>query len=90
MGPFCHDGDFRRGIPDLASDRGLDHCGVGEVSADSIHSGSCSWRITPEPASLPFLSPLQPDQRPHWLTPDVILILFLPALVFEGSARPFA
>jgi len=39
---------------------------------------------------LPFLSPLQPDQRPHWLTPDVILILFLPALVFEGSARPFA
>jgi len=49
MGPFCHDGDFRRGIPDLASDRGLDHCGLGEVSADSLHSGSCSWRITPEP-----------------------------------------
>jgi hypothetical protein len=42
---------------------------------------------------LPFLSPLQPDQRPHWLTPDVILILFLPAPVFEGrrqdsGARP--
>ena len=36
---------------------------------------------------LPFLSPLQPDQRPHWLTPDVILILFLPALVFEGSIK---
>ena len=36
---------------------------------------------------LPFLSPLQPDQRPHWLTPDVILILFLPALVFEGSVK---
>ena len=36
---------------------------------------------------LPFLSPLQPDQRPHWLTPDVILILFLPALVFEGSLK---
>lgn len=36
---------------------------------------------------LPFLSPLQPDQRPNWLTPDVILILFLPALVFEGSVK---
>lgn len=36
---------------------------------------------------LPFLSPLQPDQRPHWLTPDVILILFLPTLVFEGSVK---
>lgn len=36
---------------------------------------------------LPFLSPLQPDQRPHWLTSDVILILFLPALVFEGSIK---
>ena len=36
---------------------------------------------------LPFLSPLQSDQRPHWLTPDVILILFLPALVFEGSVK---
>jgi len=36
---------------------------------------------------LPFLSPLQPGQRPNWLTPDVILILFLPALVFEGSIK---
>ena len=36
---------------------------------------------------LPFLSPLQPDQRPHWLTRDVILILFQPALVFEGSVK---
>src|SRR5437016_3653124 len=36
---------------------------------------------------LPFLSPLQPGQRPNWLTPDVILILFLPALVFEGSVK---
>jgi Na+:H+ antiporter len=33
------------------------------------------------------LSPLQPTQRPNWLTPDVILILFLPALVFEGSVK---
>ncbi len=31
---------------------------------------------------LPQLSPLDPSQRPDWLTPDVILILFLPALVF--------
>jgi monovalent cation:H+ antiporter, CPA1 family len=36
---------------------------------------------------LPQLSPLDPTQRPDWLTPDVILILFLPALVFEGSLK---
>jgi CPA1 family monovalent cation:H+ antiporter len=36
---------------------------------------------------LPLLSPLQPGRRPDWLTPDVILILFLPALVFEGSVK---
>jgi len=34
-----------------------------------------------------LLSPLQPNQRPDWLTPDVILILFLPALVFEDSIK---
>ena len=32
---------------------------------------------------LPYLSPLAPGQRPDWLTPNVILILFLPALVCE-------
>ena len=36
---------------------------------------------------LPHLSPLVPGQRPDWLTPDVILFLFLPALVFEGSLK---
>src|SRR5712664_3259607 len=36
---------------------------------------------------LPILSPLQPGHRPDWLTPDVILILFLPALAFEGSVK---
>jgi monovalent cation:H+ antiporter, CPA1 family len=36
---------------------------------------------------LPRLSPLDPAQRPDWLTPDVILIVFLPALVFEGSVK---
>ena len=36
---------------------------------------------------VPLLSPLQPGQRPDWLTPDVILILFLPALIFEASVR---
>ncbi len=36
---------------------------------------------------LTILSPLQPGNRPVWLTPDVILILFLPALVFEGSIK---
>lgn len=37
--------------------------------------------------NLRVLSPLQPGQRPDWLTPDVILILFLPALIFEGSVK---
>ncbi len=36
---------------------------------------------------LPRVSPLDPGQRPDWLTPDVILIVFLPALVFEGSVK---
>ena len=36
---------------------------------------------------LPHLSPLVPGQEPDWLTPDVILFLFLPALVFEGSLK---
>jgi len=36
---------------------------------------------------IPLLSPLQSGNRPDWLTPDVILILFLPALVFEGGVK---
>lgn len=36
---------------------------------------------------LPHLSPLDLGQRPDWLTPDVILIVFLPALVFEGGVK---
>jgi CPA1 family monovalent cation:H+ antiporter len=36
---------------------------------------------------LPNLSPLEPGNRPHWLTSEIILILFLPALVFEGSVK---
>jgi len=36
---------------------------------------------------LPILSPLQAGHRPEWLTPDVILILFLPALIFEASVK---
>jgi len=36
---------------------------------------------------IPMLSPLQTGHRPDWLTPDMILILFLPALVFEGSVK---
>src|SRR3979411_1549417 len=38
-------------------------------------------------AQLPILSPLQPYHRPEWLTSDVILIVFLPPLVFEGSVK---
>src|SRR5260370_2381996 len=36
---------------------------------------------------LPALAPLHQGNRPDWLTPDVILTLFLPALLFEGSLR---
>jgi CPA1 family monovalent cation:H+ antiporter len=36
---------------------------------------------------LPILSPLQQGSPAHWLTPDLILILFLPALIFEGSIK---
>jgi CPA1 family monovalent cation:H+ antiporter len=36
---------------------------------------------------LPILSPLQLGSPAHWLTPDLILILFLPALIFEGSIK---
>jgi CPA1 family monovalent cation:H+ antiporter len=36
---------------------------------------------------LPTLAPLHQGHRPVWLTPDVILILFLPALLFEGSLK---
>ena len=36
---------------------------------------------------LPHLSPLDLGQRPDWFTPDVILIVFLPALVFEGGVK---
>ena len=52
-----------------------------------LHRRIGSWGIAPEPASFAVSSPLQSDQRPHWLTPDVILILFLPPLVFEGSGK---
>jgi monovalent cation:H+ antiporter, CPA1 family len=36
---------------------------------------------------LPVLAPLRQGNRPDWLTPDVILTLFLPALLFEGSLK---
>lgn len=40
--------------------------------------------------ALPFpmvASAYQSAQRPNWLTPEVILIFFLPALLFEGSLK---
>jgi monovalent cation:H+ antiporter, CPA1 family len=36
---------------------------------------------------LPALAPLHRGNRPDWLTPDIILTLFLPALLFEGSLK---
>jgi len=37
--------------------------------------------------SHPLLNRFYAGQRPDWLTPEVILFLFLPALLFEGSLR---
>jgi Na+:H+ antiporter len=36
---------------------------------------------------LPILQTIYQVHRPDWLTPDVILIFFLPALLFEGSLK---
>ena len=37
--------------------------------------------------SSPILNRVYAGQRPDWLTPDVILFIFLPALLFEGSVK---
>jgi Na+:H+ antiporter len=36
---------------------------------------------------LPILQTIYQVHRPDWLTPDIILIFFLPALLFEGSLK---
>lgn len=36
---------------------------------------------------LPILQTLYKGPRPDWLTPEIILICFLPALLFEGSLK---
>jgi len=36
---------------------------------------------------LPILQVLTQGQRPNWLTPQIVLILFLPPLLFEGSIK---
>jgi CPA1 family monovalent cation:H+ antiporter len=36
---------------------------------------------------LSILQSMTGDQRPNWLTPEVVLILFLPPLLFEGSIK---
>jgi monovalent cation:H+ antiporter, CPA1 family len=36
---------------------------------------------------LPILQLLTQGQRPNWLTPNIVLILFLPPLLFEGSIK---
>jgi CPA1 family monovalent cation:H+ antiporter len=36
---------------------------------------------------LPVLVALSQQQRPDWLRPDIMLILFLPPLLFEGSIK---
>jgi monovalent cation:H+ antiporter, CPA1 family len=36
---------------------------------------------------LPILERIYQSNRPEWLTPEVVLILFLPPLLFEGSLK---
>ncbi|MGC1839535.1 MAG: Na+/H+ antiporter [Candidatus Acidiferrales bacterium] len=36
---------------------------------------------------LPILETIYQSHRPDWLTPEIILIFFLPALLFEGSLK---
>ena len=36
---------------------------------------------------LPILEKIYQSNRPDWLTPEVVLILFLPPLLFEGSLK---
>jgi CPA1 family monovalent cation:H+ antiporter len=36
---------------------------------------------------LPVLEMIYQSHRPEWLTPDIVLILFLPPLLFEGSLK---
>src|ERR1700752_1431302 len=36
---------------------------------------------------LPILQSVASGQRPNWLTPHVVLVLFLPPLLFEGSIK---
>src|ERR1700730_7857811 len=36
---------------------------------------------------LPIVEKIYRSNRPDWLSPDVLLILFLPPLLFEGSLK---
>lgn len=47
---------------------------IGGLALGSIHH-------------LPVLQRLSEGQKPNWLTPGVVLILFLPPLLFEGSIK---
>ncbi|HEY1422272.1 MAG TPA: Na+/H+ antiporter [Candidatus Acidoferrum sp.] len=38
-------------------------------------------------AHLPIVEKIYQSNRPDWLTPEVVLILFLPPLLFEGSLK---
>jgi len=71
----------------LAAHRRRNHRDVCETREDSLHGILVFGGLLLGISRIPILSPLQPGHRPDWLTPDVILILFLPALVFEGSVK---
>src|ERR1039457_4756958 len=62
----CSEGEHSRndcklyaGISGLAARRRLDHCGVGEASANPLHGCSRRRRIAPEPT--PIADPLSPS-----------------------------
>jgi Na+:H+ antiporter len=70
----------------LAAHRRRNHRDAGETPEDSLHGSPCFRRAASGSSPFPSLV-ASPVNRPDWLTPDVILILFLPALVFEGSVK---
>ena len=75
-------------VSNLAAHRGLCHCDSGRTLTGPLHAGdSPAGGLMLSALRLPRLSPLFLGQRPDWLTPYVILIVFLPALVFEGSLK---
>ena len=71
----------------MASDRRVRNCGDRKAYWNPLHSCPCPRGTAPQRSSSASAGTTAPGNRPDWLTPDVILTLFLPALLFEGSLK---